>query len=397
MSEPISVSQLNTIIYSTLSGNRALKQIAVFGEISSFKYSGPHAYFTLKDKEGAIACTCFYAKKTYNPQKEGESVIVVGSVDYYGKSGRLSLRVDSIQPVGKGALHIMLEKLKQKLLEEGLFATEHKKAIPRFAKRVCVVTSKTGAVIRDIVRTVRNKNNVIDIYVYDVRVQGEYSAKEMCHALSVVDELGFDCIILARGGGSFEDLMPFNDEELARVIYAMKTPIMSAVGHETDFTIADFVADCRAATPTAAGELVAYDVEATKMYIITELSKSYNRLVSLEREASNKAKHAFNSLSDKALRKFDKATSRVILTLHKLDTQANNLIKSKEQKLDKLLTSLEGNNPVKLLKNGYYRVSRKGSSVPFSDIEVGDKLSIVGYEGQLEAEVISKTLNSKGE
>lgn len=397
MSEPISVSQLNTIIYSTLSENRALKQIAVFGEISSFKYSGPHAYFTLKDKDGAIPCTCFYAKKTYNPQREGESVIATGSVDYYGKSGRLSLRVDSIQPVGKGALHILLERLKQKLLEEGLFATEHKKPIPRFPKRVCVVTSKTGAVIRDIVRTVRNKNQVLDICVYDVRVQGEYAAREMSQALRIVDELGFDCIILARGGGSFEDLMPFNDEELARVIYALNTPIISAVGHETDFSISDFVADCRAATPTAAGELVAYDVELIKENIVAELYKSYNRLITLEREASNKAKHAFNALSDKALRKFDKARSQVILSLHKLDSSSVNLIRAKEQQVDKLLTSLEANNPVKLLKNGYYRLGRGGKSVSFSQIEVGDKLSIVGYEGSLEVDVTSKSLNPKGE
>lgn len=397
MSEPISVSQLNSVIYSTLSENHALKQLSVFGEISSFKYSGPHAYFTLKDKGGAIACTCFYAKKTYNPTKEGESVIATGSVDYYGKSGRLSLRVDSIQPVGKGALHIMLEKLKQKLLEEGLFATEHKKPLPRFPKKVCVVTSKTGAVIRDIVRTVRNKNKILDIYVYDVRVQGEYSANEMCQALKRVDELGFDCVILARGGGSFEDLMPFNDEGLARVIYAMNTPIISAVGHETDFSISDFVADCRAETPTAAGVLVGYDVELIKENIIAELYKSYNKMISLEREASNKTKHTFNALSDKALRKLDKAHSEVVLSLHKLDTSCTTLIRGKEQRVDKLLTSLEANNPVKLLKSGYYRLVKGGASLSFSKVSVGDKLSVIGYDGQLEVEVISKSLNSKGE
>ena len=269
----ISVSEVNATIKACVD-SPIFKGLEVFGEISGFKFSGPHAYFTLKDKESQLSCVCFYAAKTYNP-KDGESVICKGSVDYYVKGGRLSLQVSSIQPVGKGLLFLEFERLKAKLLEEGLFDAAHKKPIPKFAKRVLVVTSKTGAVIRDIVTTVRRKNPVIDIVVKDVRVQGEGAGKEIAKVLERVDNLGYDVIIIARGGGSLEDLAPFYDEQLVRTVYKMKTPVVSAVGHETDFSLCDFVADARAATPTAAGELVAYDYYA----MADELKKDMQRLL----------------------------------------------------------------------------------------------------------------------
>ena len=269
----ISVSEVNATIKACVD-SPIFKGLEVFGEISGFKFSGPHAYFTLKDKESQLSCVCFYAAKTYNP-KDGESVICKGSVDYYVKGGRLSLQVSSIQPVGKGLLFLEFERLKAKLLEEGLFDAAHKKPIPKFAKRVLVVTSKTGAVIRDIVTTVRRKNPIIDIVVKDVRVQGEGAGKEIAKVLERVDNLGYDVIIIARGGGSLEDLAPFYDEQLVRTVYKMKTPVVSAVGHETDFSLCDFVADARAATPTAAGELVAYDYYA----MADELKKNMQRLL----------------------------------------------------------------------------------------------------------------------
>ena len=162
-------------------------------------------------------------------------------------------------PYGAGLIAMQLEQLKKKLSEEGIFDESHKKLIPKYCKNVCVLTSTTGAVIRDIITTVRRYNNVIDINVYGVQVKGESSADSVRKALEITDKLGFDVIIIARGGGSAEDLMPFNDEKLVRSIYAAETPIISAVGHETDFTLCDFVADARAATPTAAAELIPID------------------------------------------------------------------------------------------------------------------------------------------
>lgn len=391
--ETLTVTQLNEYIKLAVVKQDFLQKVTVFGEVSAFKYSGQHAYFVLKDKDGAIPCSCFFAKKTYNPTKEGESVICTGKVDYYTKTGKLSLIVESIQPVGKGELHIKLEKLKAKLLAEGLFDVSHKKSIPNFCKNVGVVTSKTGAVIRDIVRTVRNKNDYIKISVFDVRVQGENASKDIEQGLKFMDTLGFDCIILARGGGSFEDLMPFNDEDLARTIYAMKTPIISAVGHETDFSISDFVADARSATPTAAAELVAFDVEQVKMQIKASLDSMYGNLTRLEGKKHDKLKALIDSLSDKSMRKFDKAESVTLMLMQNLSNKCENFVSEKEQKVLQQITALEANNPLKLLKNGYFKISKEGKGAKFEDVEVGDEIEIISSNGTLTADVKSKKIN----
>ena len=234
----VTVSEVNATIKECVE-SPVFQGLEVFGEVSGFKYSGANAYFTLKDKFSQLSCVCFSARRTYNP-KDGESVIVRGSISYWTKGGRLSLQATSIEPVGQGMLALEFERLKQKLADEGLFDESHKKPIPAYPKTVLALTSKTGAVIRDIVTTVRRKNPVIDIVVRDVRVQGEGAAHEIASVLKRVDTLNYDVIIIARGGGSLEDLAPFYDEELVRVIYGMKTPVISAVGHETDFSLCDF-------------------------------------------------------------------------------------------------------------------------------------------------------------
>lgn len=388
--EPLTVAQLNEYIKLAIVKQDFLQKITVFGEVSSFKYSGAHAYFVLKDKDGAIPCSCFYAKKTYNPSKEGESVICTGKVDYYTKSGKLSLIVDTIQPVGKGNLHIMLEKLKAKLLQEGLFAESHKKPIPRFCRSVGVVTSKTGAVIRDIVRTVRNKNSVLNISVFDVRVQGETAAEDISRGLKIMDSLGFDCIILARGGGSFEDLMPFNDENLARTIYAMETPIISAVGHETDFSISDFVADARAATPTAAGELVAFDEESLKELILQSVVNMYGDLERISSRKEDALRNQIRALEDKALRKIERAENETALLMHNMTNKADNMVLRKEQAVMNFMSILDSKNPLKLLKNGYFRVWKDNKIIAFDELEKGDDIEVIMLEGTINATVNSK-------
>ena len=390
MDSSISVSQLNGYIRRVVGAQDALRHICVFGEVSSFKYTGPNAYFTLKDQDAAIQCCCFNGRKTYNPTKAGESVLCVGSVDYYVKGGRLSFLVDTIQPVGAGKLHVLLEQLKKKLDQEGLFALEHKKAIPPFCRHVCVVTSKTGAVIRDIVRTVRKVNDVIDIDVYDVRVQGDQAAADMCRALQLVDTLGYDCVILARGGGSFEDLMPFNDEALARVIYAMRTPIISAVGHETDTSISDHVADSRAATPTAAASLIAWDVAAIKEQIVRDMERSFLRLAEAQRRNETRFMHTAHAVADKAMLRLASSRHAVEREMERMRTRADNLLTAKAQQLDKLMTALSAANPVRLLQNGYCRVLREGKTVEYNAVQVGDSVDVVAAEGTLTCRVTDK-------
>lgn len=390
----ISVSEVNATI-KACADSPIFKGLEVFGEISGFKFSGPHAYFTLKDKESQLSCVCFYAAKTYNP-KDGESVICKGSVDYYVKGGRLSLQVSSIQPVGKGLLFLEFERLKAKLLEEGLFDAAHKKPIPKFTKRVLVVTSKTGAVIRDIVTTVRRKNPIIDIVVKDVRVQGEGAGKEIAKVLERVDNLGYDVIIIARGGGSLEDLAPFYDEQLVRTVYKMKTPVVSAVGHETDFSLCDFVADARAATPTAAGELVAYDYYA----MADELKKNMQRLLtgakrSYERKTA-KAQLDMSKLQRLASEFYMQRTRKVEQCLEK----SKNLVQRKfdlaAARAEKATGALDNLSPLKILKRGYFRLQSGNETISkVSTLKVGDEITATGGDGTVRATVKEIELNKE--
>ena len=390
----ISVSEVNATIKACVD-SPIFKGLEVFGEISGFKFSGPHAYFTLKDKESQLSCVCFYAAKMYNP-KDGESVICKGSVDYYVKGGRLSLQVSSIQPVGKGLLFLEFERLKAKLLEEGLFDAAHKKPIPKFAKRVLVVTSKTGAVIRDIATTVRRKNPIIDIVVKDVRVQGEGAGKEIAKVLERVDNLGYDVIIIARGGGSLEDLAPFYDEQLVRTVYKMKTPVVSAVGHETDFSLCDFVADARAATPTAAGELVAYDYYA----MADELKKNMQRLLtgakrSYERKTA-KAQLDMSKLQRLASEFYMQRTRKVEQCLEK----SKNLVQRKfdlaAARAEKATGALDNLSPLKILKRGYFRLQSGNETISkVSTLKVGDEITATGGDGTVRATVKEIELNKE--
>jgi len=388
MDNSISVSQLNTYIKNVLQSEEFFHNIAIYGEISGYKFSGPHAYFTLKDKDSAIQCSCFYAAKTYVPKKDGESVIINGSIDYYPKTGKLSVIVNSIQPIGQGLLHIQLEQLKAKLEKEGLFDNRYKKPIPVFCKHICVVTSKTGAVIRDIVRTIRNKNKSINIDVYDVRVQGDDAAKTIIEALDIVDNLNYDCIIIARGGGSFEDLFCFNDEGLARKVFQLKTPCISAVGHETDFTICDFVSDSRAATPTAAAELVSYDQQQYYSGVADLITTMYKTLLHKVEYTSKTLQGSLVSISDKTLRICQKASSRLVNITQKLSFGLDNIIIKKDTQVKLLMTKIENDNPMRLLSNGYFRIMKNESNVAsVADMIEGDNLVVYAKDGQADCEV----------
>lgn len=390
----ISVSEVNATIKACIDAP-IFKGLEVFGEVSGFKFSGPHAYFTLKDKESQLSCVCFYASKTYNP-KDGESVIVRGSLDYYLKGGRLSLQVGSIQPVGKGMLFLEFERLKAKLLQEGLFDEAHKKPIPTFAKRVLVVTSKTGAVIRDIVTTVRRKNPIIDIVVKDVRVQGEGAGKEIAKVLARVDKLGYDIIIIARGGGSLEDLAPFYDEQLVRAVYAMRTPVVSAVGHETDFSLCDFVADARAATPTAAGELVAYDYNAMKRQLQQDVSRlktnacrNYDRCVSKVKLNSVQLQRIASEFYVKRQRKVDNCLIRA-------KSIVENKVQLSSSRAERAIASLDNLSPLKTLARGYFRLQAGQKTISkVRNVNVGDHIVAVGGDGMLTAQVTDVKVNKE--
>lgn len=261
MAEVFSVSQINTYISRLFSGNPLLNRIAVKGEVSNCKYhTSGHLYFTLKDKAAQIACVMFAGRRAGISfrMEDGQSVIVFGSIGVYEQGGKYQLYAEEIRQDGIGRLYEEFEFLKQKLRAEGLFEQEHKKQIKQYARTVGIVTARTGAAIQDIMQIAGRRNPYVQLVLYPAKVQGEGAADTIVKGIRTLDGK-VDVMIVGRGGGSIEDLWAFNEEKVARAIYGCNTPIISAVGHETDTTIADFAADLRAPTPSAAAELAVYD------------------------------------------------------------------------------------------------------------------------------------------
>lgn len=259
-----SVTQINSYIKRMFQSDYALRRISIKGQVSNCKYhSSGHIYFSLKDENSQMSCVMF-ANSRYQGLKfemeDGQEVIVSGNVSVYERSGSYQLYADEIRLDGIGELYIAYEQLKQKLYEEGLFDHEKKKEIPANPEKIGIVTAKTGAAIHDIMSTAKRRNPFVQLILYPAKVQGEHAAETIVKGIETLDAYGVDTIIIGRGGGSIEDLWAFNEEIVARAIYAAKTPIISGTGHEVDTTIADYAADLRAATPTAACELAVPDI-----------------------------------------------------------------------------------------------------------------------------------------
>ncbi|MFY9285992.1 MAG: exodeoxyribonuclease VII large subunit, partial [Tissierellaceae bacterium] len=287
--KPLKVSEVNSYIKSIFQGDMLLSNIEVEGEISNFKrhFSG-HLYFSLKDEDSMLKCVMFkYSAKSLSMDlADGQKIIAKGYVSIYEQTGAYQLYVKEISSKGLGDLYLAYEKLKQELEKEGLFKKEFKKDLPTMPRKVGIVTSSTGAAIRDIVSVIKRRFPPCEILIYPSLVQGPNAPKEIIQGLVYLDKReDVDLIITGRGGGSIEDLWAFNDEELARTIFSLDTPVISAVGHETDFTIADFVADLRAATPSAAAELAVPNIDSLNQELdnyFSELLSSYRQKVDRE-------------------------------------------------------------------------------------------------------------------
>ena len=265
MQKVYSVGQINTYIRNMFTQDFVLNRVSVRGEISNLKYhTSGHIYFTLKDASAAIACVMFAGARggLAFRMSNGQQVVVDGAVNVYERDGKYQLYATKIRQGGAGELYEKFLELKEELEEMGMFAPEYKQPIPKFVRRLGVVTAPTGAAIRDIINIATRRNPGIRIILYPAKVQGEGAAESVAAGLAALDALGVDVIIVGRGGGSIEDLWAFNEETVARAIFSCHTPVISAVGHETDTTIADFVADLRAPTPSAAAELAVADVTA---------------------------------------------------------------------------------------------------------------------------------------
>jgi len=388
----VTVSQLNAYVKECLSLDVVLSDITVKGEISGLKmHSSGHIYFTLKDESAAIKCAFFkpHSLRLDFKLKDGMKVSTRGRVTLYERDGQYQLNVFEMKEDGLGELYQKFEQLKQKLQQEGLFDDSNKKTIPEYAKKIGVVTSPTGAVIRDICNVALRRCPGISILLAPVSVQGEDAPRSICTGLELLDNRDdIDVIIVGRGGGSIEDLWCFNDEKVVRTIFNCKKPVISAVGHETDFTLSDFVADLRAPTPSAAAELAVFDYYDT----LLDLDNIQNRLV---RFIDGKIIELNAKIQNYSL-SFDDPMHLINNYKNKLDFLTEKLCinimpEKKEAQLMSLSGKLDALSPLKVLSRGYSVVSKNGRIIKeSSNITKGDLLLIKLYKGEVKAEVIDE-------
>ena len=391
MESYISVGQLNNYIKAIFQAETMLQNIFVYGEISSYSISNGIAYFNLKDDSNLLPCVLFNAK-SFDVPNIGDVVLLKGSMNYYQKGGKLSFNAVSIAPYGKGLLYEKFLKLKAELEARGYFDESIKKPLPARVNRIGVVTSATGAVIQDIRDVTFRRNNSVDIALYPVKVQGvgaEYEIAKGIDFFSNYDNV--DVVIVARGGGSIEDLEPFNTEVVANAVYKCNKPLVSAVGHETDFTICDFCSDLRAPTPSAAAELTVWDksLEIDNIFAYVSLmSKCIDRLYSSKVDAFIDAyKDILDIMEDNVIDKVDDISSVVSKINVAIDTK---LLKT-TAKLDIMNNVITILNPKAIVDKGYSKIYRNGKVVKsVKDVGIDDNVSISLIDGMLDARVINK-------
>lgn len=389
----ITVSDLNQYVKNKIAEDEYLSNILVKGEISNFKnhYTG-HMYFTLKDEKSLIKCIMFksYAQKLNFMPKDGMKVFLFGGVSVFERDGVYQIYVKTMEEDGLGDLYTTYQNLKNKLEEQGLFDEEHKAPIPMMPKVIGVLTSQTGSVIRDIINVSTRRNPKVVIRLLPVPVQGEGAAEKIAHGIEYMNRNKLaDVLILARGGGSLEDLWPFNEEVVAHSIYHSEIPIISAVGHETDFTIADFVADLRAPTPSAAAELAVPDIYEVKQKIVTY----QNRLrMSLIKKVEVMRLRYEKSMSSSVFKEPTRIIQENYIKIDHQMKQLENLMLAKQEKektkYSKLVAKLDAYSPLKTLARGYSITQKEGKVVKSqAELIAEDIVEIRFIDGQRQAKI----------
>lgn len=395
------VGQVNKYIKNMFAQDFMLHLISIKGEVSNCKYhTSGHIYFTLKDKAGAMSAVMFAgnAKNMTFRMKDGDQVVVTGSVEVYEKMGTYQIYARQIELDGEGNLYLRFEQLKKELEEMGMFAAEYKRPIPKYAGKIGVVTAQTGAAIQDIRNISGRRNPYVQLILYPALVQGEGAAQSIVNGIHALDRMGLDIIIVGRGGGSIEDLWAFNEEIVARAIFECNTPVISAVGHETDWTIADFVSDRRAPTPSAAAELAVFDYRQ----MIDQLSNIKKRMdsnlsgkIEFYRERLSHIKTRVSYLSP--ANRLNENRKRLADLEERLLLLMQQQIKDKRQKLIMLSTRLDADSPVKKLSQGYAYVSKEdGRNIhSAADITCGDNIDIYLIDGRAKAVISEVNLNER--
>ena len=390
----ISVTDLNKYIKNKIADDEYLSNILIKGEISNFKhhYTG-HLYFTLKDENSLIKCIMFksYAQKLNFEPKDGMKVYILGSVSVFERDGVYQIYAKVMEEDGLGDLYTRYQRLKKELEEKGLFDERHKKKIPMMPKVIGVLTSQTGSVIRDIINVSTRRNPNVYIRLLPVPVQGEGAGEKIAKGIEYMNknELA-DVLILARGGGSLEDLWPFNEEIVANSIYNSKIPIISAVGHETDFSISDFVADLRAPTPSAAAELAVPDVYEVKQKINTYQNRLKMSLTKkLEIMKLRYEKCMSSSVFKDPTRKINENYIKIDTYVKQLENLINKVKEKNKNKYIKLVSKLDTLSPLKTLTRGYSIVEKDGRSIKsVLELQKDDEISIRLNDGKKQAKII---------
>lgn len=358
----ISVSKLCGYIKSIFDSEELLHNISVYGEISGLSISHGNAFFDLKDEKALIPCVYFGIMEEL---KNGDKIIAVGSPNYYVKGGKLNFNVIKTTPFGLGEIYKKFFETKAKLESEGLFDESCKKELPKNIKRIGVVTSETGAVIQDIINIVTRRDDSVDIVLYPSSVQGIYAENEIISGIRFLDDYDVDVIVVARGGGSFEDLNVYNSERLARIVAECKKPIISAVGHETDYTIIDFVSDLRAPTPSAAAELLTKPKNDRKLNLLANFEY-------ITQQIKQQILDKYNFIAD------CKSQFKSLFV---------NKIREKEYQLALIQKTLEKHNPKELLNKGYAFIEKDNKSARIDDLQINDKINIILKGGSIVSKI----------
>ena len=387
------VKQVNSYIKNMFTQDFMLNRIYVKGEVSNCKYhTSGHIYFSLKDESGTIACVMFAGQRgglSFH-MREGQQIIVLGSVNVYERTGSYQLYAQEIRLDGEGTLYEKYQMLKQELEEMGVFAPEYKKAIPRYAKRIGVVTAPTGAAVRDIMNISARRNPYVQLLLYPAQVQGEGAKESIVRGIRMLEAKNVDVIIVGRGGGSIEDLWAFNDECVARAIFDCQVPVISAVGHETDVTIADYVADLRAPTPSAAAELAVWDYRQLQGYLDEcrlRMNRSMTGTIRITRLRLKELDVRLSYLHPR--HKLQDQQQRLIELEEELRTLMRDRVKEARHRLAIQIEKLNGLSPVRKLNQGFAYVEEADGGVVKSirQVEKGDELTVYVTDGLIRTSV----------
>lgn len=401
MASVYSVSQVNAYIKNMFAQDFALSRISVRGEVSNCKYhTSGHIYFTLKDKAGTLAAVMFASQRrglSFQLQ-EGQQVVVSGAVDVYERDGKYQLYARKIELDGQGDLFERFQKLRSELEEMGMFAAEYKQPIPKYAQKIGIVTASTGAAIRDIMNITERRNPYVQLILYPALVQGEGAVSSIVAGIHTLDAMGLDVLIVGRGGGSIEDLWAFNEEPVARAIFECRTPVISAVGHETDVTIADYVADLRAPTPSAAAELAVFDYrqfEQQRQAYQAAVSRAMGRQI--ERRKYETQQYRLRLKLHDPERQIREKRQHLTDLQDEMQAVMERRILDARHRLALVSGRLHGLSPLEKISKGFgFVTDEKNRRIEHvADVKVGDHITVRISDGRLEAQVTGRDLSGE--